>query len=285
MNTVNAEKIAHYFEVYKCPVDSGNYVGEAQECYNLYKNGGLESYKISNNGNLSIYGDAEGLYSNIILVIGKINVKDNDIYTFNTCWNWDPSVLSLIPTTGTQDEHFYYTDPYKFPYQIDLFGNKSPKWSQTVTFNRYSSEGIGIFLANNTSASQVYDITQTSVPDGTVEYLYEFYMVNPDASLGQYTDIVLNDSNIQYAEATNWDLEPVYYDANNFRLKIYGNEDSDNTLGQLKTMSKVDLMNIKNMGKTSVKEVIRALKVFESITENNVSGVNSANSNLICDTE
>ena len=58
-----------------------------------------------------------------------------------------------------------------------------------------------------------------------------------------------------------------------------------NTLEQLKTMSKVDLMNIKNMGKTSVKEIIRVLKVFESIKENNDLGVNSANSNLICDTE
>ncbi len=232
INTVNAENVAHYFEVYKCPVNSENYANEAQSCYTMYENGELESYQISNNGNLSIHGDTDGLYNNIILVVGKINVKDNDIYTFNTCWNWDPNVLSLIPQEDSEDGHVFFSDPYKFPIQ-NLNGRKLTKWSTTVNFYRYASEGIGIFLANNTSAAQRYDITQTTVSNGTVEYLYEFFMVNPDSPVGTYTNIILNDSNIQYAEATNWDLEAVYYDPTNFKLKIYGSEDDDNTLGQL----------------------------------------------------
>ena len=114
LKEVNAENVVHYFEVYKCPVQSDDYEYEARQCNIKYNRGELDSYAIANNGNLSLHGDAEGNYQNIILVVGKIDVRDNSIRSFNTTWNWDPQVLSIIPSTRNTDEHIYGSSSFDF---------------------------------------------------------------------------------------------------------------------------------------------------------------------------
>ena len=231
VSRVNADNVAHYFDVYKCPVSSDDYVTAAEDCLQTYEDGDLESYKIANNGNLSLHGDAEGLYKNLILVIGKLNVKNNIIRSFNTTWNWDPNVLSLVPSEDYSDEHVYDASPYNLPYYIDKRGNKEARWTTTVNFMRYSADGVGIILAANASNDTVYDLKTSNTQEGVVEYFREFFLVNPDAEIGTYTNIIMNSADKQFAEATNSSLQAVDYDISNYRLKIYGTEENDATLG------------------------------------------------------
>jgi hypothetical protein len=170
LNEVNAENVAHYFDVYKCPVSSDDYEAEAEDCLLAYENGELDSYHIANNGNLSLHGDAEGQYKNLILVIGKLNVKNNEIRSFNTTWNWDPNVLSLVYSEGYSDGHVYDASPFNLPCYIDRRGNKEPKWTTTVNFMRYSAEGVGVLLAANASNDNAYDIKTSNTEGGVVEY-------------------------------------------------------------------------------------------------------------------
>ena len=233
LNEVNAENVAHYFDVYKCPVSSDDYEAEAEDCLLAYENGELDSYHIANNGNLSLHGDAEGQYKNLILVIGKLNVKNNEIRSFNTTWNWDPNVLSLVYSEGYSDGHVYDASPFNLPCYIDRRGNKEPKWTTTVNFMRYSAEGVGVLLAANASNDNAYDIKTSNTEGGVVEYFKELFLVNPEAEVGTYTNIIMNSSDKQFAEATDANLEAVDYDVNNYRLKIYGTEENDATLGTL----------------------------------------------------
>ena len=236
LKEVNAENVMHYFEVYKCPVESDDYEYEARQCNTKYNHNELDSYKIGNNGNLSLYGDSNGLYKNIILVVGKIDVKDNSIRSFNTTWNWDSSVLSLIASSRPTytDGHVYGSSTFDFPYEYDEDEDeKISKWTPTVNFMRYAENGTGIFLGANSSTDPRYDLKQSNTDGGVVSYFREYFLVNPEAEVGTYTNIIMNAADKQFAEATNTDLEAVDYDTTNFRLKIYGTEENDATLGNL----------------------------------------------------